>query len=137
MCTCMVSWWWYHVGVCTRLHSDHGPLRPKGNFPQWQRLPKEHLSSTDITGDDLVNCKEGFLDGSDSKESACNADLGSKSGLESSSGEGNGDPLQYSCLETPMDRGAWRATVHGIAESDMMANWVVSILLSIDILWES
>ena len=35
-----------------------------------------------------------------------------------SPGEGNGDPLQYSCLENPMDRGAWRATVHGVAESD-------------------
>ena len=33
-------------------------------------------------------------------------------------GEGNGNPLQYSCLENPMDRGAWQATVHGIAESD-------------------
>ena len=32
-------------------------------------------------------------------------------------GEGNGDPLQYSCLEHPMDRGAWRATVHGVAKS--------------------
>ena len=34
------------------------------------------------------------------------------------SGEGNGNPLQYSCLENPMDRGTWRATVHGVAESD-------------------
>ena len=33
--------------------------------------------------------------------------------------EGNGNPLQYSCLENPMDRGAWQATVHGVAESDM------------------
>ena len=35
--------------------------------------------------------------------------------------EGNGNPLQYSCLENPMDRGAWRATVHRVAESDMTA----------------
>ena len=34
-------------------------------------------------------------------------------------GEGNGNPFQYSCLENPMDRGAWQATVHGVAESDM------------------
>ena len=34
-------------------------------------------------------------------------------------GEGNGNPLQYSCLENPMDRGAWRATVHAVAESDV------------------
>ena len=47
-------------------------------------------------------------------------DLGSVPGLGRSPGEGNGNPLQYSCLENPMDRGAWRATVHGITkESDM------------------
>ena len=40
-------------------------------------------------------------------------------GLGRFPGEGNGSPLQYSCLENPMDRGAWRATVHSIAESDM------------------
>ena len=39
--------------------------------------------------------------------------------LGRSLGEGNGDPLQYSCLENPMDKGAWRITVHGVAESDM------------------
>ena len=39
-------------------------------------------------------------------------------GWEDSPGEGNGNPLRYSCLENPMDRGAWRATVHGVAESD-------------------
>ena len=44
-------------------------------------------------------------------------DLGSISGLRRSSGEGNGLPLQYSCLENPMDRGAWRAIVHGVAKS--------------------
>jgi len=38
--------------------------------------------------------------------------------LERSPGEGNGNPLQYSCLENSMDRGAWRATVHGIEKSD-------------------
>ena len=40
------------------------------------------------------------------------------SGLGRSPGEGNGNPLQYSCLENPMDRGAWWATVHGVAQSD-------------------
>ena len=44
-------------------------------------------------------------------------DSGSIPGLGRSPGEGNGNPLQYSCLESPMDRGAWWATVHGIAES--------------------
>ena len=53
------------------------------------------------------------------KESACNAeDLGSISGLERPPRGGNGNLLQYSCLENPMDRGAWRAIVHEVAESD-------------------
>ena len=60
----------------------------------------------------------GFPGDSDSKESACNVgDLGLIPGLGGSPGEGNGNPLQYSCLENPIDRGAWRATVHGVAES--------------------
>ena len=55
---------------------------------------------------------------SDSKESACNAeDPGSIPGLGRSLGEGNGIPLQCSCLENSMDRGAWWATVHGVTES--------------------
>ena len=45
-------------------------------------------------------------------------DAGSIPGLGRSLGEGNGNPLQYSCLENPVARGAWLATVHGIAESD-------------------
>ena len=50
----------------------------------------------------------GFTGGSDNQESACNAsDLGSISGSGRASGEGNGNPLQYSCLEDSMDRGAW------------------------------
>ena len=60
----------------------------------------------------------GFPGGSTGKESACDAgDLGSIPGLGRSSGEGNGYPLQYSGLENSMDRGAWQATVHGIANS--------------------
>ena len=62
----------------------------------------------------------GFPGGSDDKESVCNVgDLGSIPGSGRSPGEGNGSPLQYSSLENPMDRGAWRATVHGVTESDM------------------
>ena len=45
-------------------------------------------------------------------------DPGSIPGWGRSPGEGHGNPLQYSCLENPTDRGAWRATVHGVAESD-------------------
>ena len=60
----------------------------------------------------------GFPGGSDSKESACNVgDLGSIPGLGKSPGGGHGNPLQYSCLENPMDRGAWWATVDGVTKS--------------------
>jgi len=62
--------------------------------------------------------KPGFHGGSDGKESACNVgDLGSIPGSERAPGEGNGNPLQYSCLENPMDRGARWATVRGITKS--------------------
>ena len=60
----------------------------------------------------------GFPCGSASKESACNAgDLCLIPGLGGSSGEGNGNPLQYSCSENSMGRGAWKATVHWVAQS--------------------
>ena len=55
---------------------------------------------------------------SDGKESACNVgDPGLIPGSERSSGEGNDNSLQYSCLENPMDRGAWWATVRGVTKS--------------------
>ena len=60
----------------------------------------------------------GFPSSSEVKASACNVgELGSIPGLGRSPGEGNGNPLQYSCLENPMDRGAWWAAVHGVAKS--------------------
>jgi len=60
----------------------------------------------------------GFPGGSDSKESTYNTkDLGSIPELGRSPGGGNGNPLQYSCLENPMDRGTWRLTVHGVTKS--------------------
>ena len=60
----------------------------------------------------------GFPGGSDCKGSACNVeDLDLIPGLGRSPGEGNGYPFQYSCLENPMDRGAWWATIHGVAKS--------------------
>ena len=56
----------------------------------------------------------------DGKESVCNAgELDLILGLERSPGGGHGNPFQYSCLENSIDRGAWQATVHGVAESDM------------------
>ena len=67
----------------------------------------------------FVPCFEvGFPGGSDGKASACNAgDPGSIPRLGRSPGEGNGNPLQYSCLENAMERRAWQATVYGVAKS--------------------
>ena len=65
----------------------------------------------------------GFPDGSDGKESMCNAgDQGSIPELGRSSGGGHGNPLQYACLENPMDREAWWATFHGVAKSQTRLN---------------
>ena len=61
---------------------------------------------------------QSFPGGSDGKASACNVgDPGSIPRLGRSPGEGNGNPLQYPCLENPTDRGTWQATVHGVAKS--------------------
>ena len=64
----------------------------------------------------------GFPAGSVTKNPPANAgetgDVSSIPGLQRSPGGGHGNPLQYSCLENPMDRGAWRATDRGVAESD-------------------
>ena len=70
--------------------------------------PKKDLEvSLEMYGD--------FPPSSVSKETTCNVrDLGSMPGSGKSPGEGNGNPLQYSCLENPMDRGAWRTTVVGV-----------------------
>ena len=63
----------------------------------------------------------GFPGDSAGKESTCSSgdtgDTGLIPGLRRSPGGGHGNPFQYSCLENPMDRGAWRATVHGAAQS--------------------
>ena len=75
-------------------------------------LPLSACSKTSLT------CIFYFPGGSDSKASAYNVgDLGSIPGSGRSPGEGNGNPLQYSCLENPMDGEAWWATVHGVTKS--------------------
>ena len=72
----------------------------------------------------LFGCQKchplGFPSSTGGKASACNAgDLGSIPGPGRSPGEGNGNPLQYPCLENPMHRRAWWATIHGVVELDM------------------
>ena len=79
-----------------------------GIAKSWTRL------TTKTTADIYVELPGG----SDGKESACNAgDLGLIPRSSRSPGEGNGNPLQYSCLENPMDGGAWQAMVHGVKKS--------------------
>ena len=110
-------------------HRDHATIGEKGalrtgyfssllcNPSTFVFLPAE---GHDLSSRVSVKCECSDLDfpsGSDFKESACDAgDLGSVPGLGKSPGGGNGNPLQYSCLENPVERGAWQATVHGIAE---------------------
>ena len=70
----------------------------------------------------------GFLGGSDSKESACNSGVAGYMGLTPrlgrSPGGGHGNPLQYSCLENPMNRGAWQAIVHRVTKSWAWLKWL-------------
>ena len=74
------------------------------------------------------HCFRGFPGGSNGEESACNAgDPGSIPGSERSPGEGKGNPLQHSSLENSMDRGTWKAPVHGITELDITETLTLSL----------
>ena len=76
-----------------------------------------------------------FPGGSDGKESACNAgDHGSIPGSGKSPGEGNGNPLQCSCLENSMDRGAWWVTVRGVSRSRIQLNSFTFIFTDLEII---
>ena len=108
--------------------SPQAPLSmdfPQGRILEWVAISFSRASSQ--TGDrNLVSYtvgrffttkppRRGFPHNSVSKESACKAgDPGLIPGWGRSPGEGNGNLLQYFCLENPMDKGAWQATVHGV-----------------------
>ena len=80
----------------------------------------KYVSGVERSDTIILKCSliSGFPGSSAGKESACNpGDPGSVPGLRRSPGEGIDNPLQYSGLENFMDRGAWQATVHGIAKS--------------------
>ena len=84
-----------------------------------QETPVQFLGWEDVLEKGMATQSSiHLIRGSEVKASACNAeDLGLIPGSGRSPGEGNGNPLQYSCLENPMDGGAWWATVHGVAKS--------------------
>ena len=131
VCTCAQS----HLTLCNPMQcsppgsSVHGifrarilewPMKGYSNllFDHWSLfLWKKRLRKKKKKGQRFCYSM-GFPGGSEVKVSASNAgDLGSIPRLGRSPGEGNGNPLQYSCLENPMDGGAWWATVHGVAKS--------------------
>ena len=101
---------------------SHPEIEPESLALQADSLPTEPPGkpyiSIDLNICIYVYINIGFPSDSVGKETTCNAgDSGSISGCERSPGEGNGNPLKYSCLENPMDRGAWQATVHGVSKS--------------------
>ena len=99
------NWGTAQIPCC--LHSPRS--YPPSHYPQELLWNGEFL---------LVREQRDFPGGSDGKASVYKVgDLGSSPGLGKSPGEGNGNPLQYYCLENPMDRGAWWATVHGVEKS--------------------
>ena len=94
--------------------SFSSPGDPPGYSPKELTKPDLHGPRLLLGTDDMYHCPGG----SDGKASTLNVgDLGSIPGWRRSPGEGNGSPLQYSCLENPMDGRAWWATVHGVSKS--------------------
>jgi len=141
------SWWSFITGL--PISSLSSSSFHQSNFSKWLSwlfsvaVTSHHLSKfqilclNDQNPPDLIltfhsfstiiilsNVWRGFPGGSDGKESACNVgDPSSNPGLGRSPGEGNGNPLQYSCLENPKDKEAWQATVHGVAKKSDTTKW--------------
>ncbi|XDB63165.1 hypothetical protein AB1E18_016499 [Capra hircus] len=91
-------------------------------LPTYKKPPSLETKTFHFTWRDIlnINSSEAFPGGSDGKESACNAeDTCLIPGSRRSPGEGSGNPLQYSCLENSMKRGAWQATGHGVTKSQI------------------
>ena len=116
-------------------------------FPHRGRITGNDLKASHLLSPSVENKSktvtafwQGFPGGSEVKASACNeGDLGLIPGSGRSPGEGNGNPLQYSCLENPMDGGTWWATVHWVAKSwtrlSDFTNWKISSTLCFPKIW--
>ena len=122
---CVSTWKWPGVGglplcvcvcMCVFQYVWEGELYSHADGAWWTPYTFGFLAINKLTI--FIHIYTGFPHGSEVKVSACNAgDPGSIPGSGRSPGEGNGNPLQDSCLENPMDREAWWATVHGVAKS--------------------
>ena len=107
---------WIRVGVLCFTQISLLLDDDKNNFSVVFRTPKLQCHNCYIKAH--LHLNKGFPGSSDGNESSCNAgDAGLTPGLRRSTGEENGNPLQYSCLENPMDGEAWLPTVHGVAKS--------------------
>ena len=113
--TCAIHCFWGKKSEVRNLKLETGFWVPVTMWSLY--LPVENLPEK--------KSSQGFLGGWDDKESACKAgDLGSIPGWGRSPGEGNGNPLHYSCLGNSVDREAWQATVHGEAKSwTWLSDW--------------
>ena len=97
-------------------------------IPNWLASSLVLMAHNPVFKQWLLN-QQGFPGSSDHIESACNAgDQVQCLEVGRYPGEGNGNPLQFSCLENPKDRGAWQASVHGVTESDMTEQLTLLLL---------
>ena len=130
---CDDGYQWLHLSALKLINSsDLGELEVGNKYlryfsslkklEQWFWISLTHNCALDRI-EKVIKYSQGFSGGSHSKESACIVgDPGSTPGLGRSPGEGNGNLLQYSCLENPMDRGAWQSIVHAVTKSQTRLN---------------
>ena len=116
--------------LCSHTSKYKGEGQPLNRGDSWELMRTTTPTSKEqVQLQWFLTQRQDFPSGSDGKASAYNmGDPGSFPGLGRSQAEGNGNPLQYSCLENPMDRGAWEATVHGVAKSrTQLSNFTLTL----------